>query len=504
MKPDEVAAKKLKLQQIEFRDDLIINKMKRLYISETKNKIGENVLLKGWIDTRRDHGKLIFIDLRDRSGAVQLVFSPAKEELRKIAEELRPEWVVEIEGLVKERPKAMLNTAIETGKIEIEVERIKVLNQSKTPPFDLAGDGYEINEETRLKYRYLDLRRRRLLNNLILRHKVIKYIRNFLDGEGFIEIETPILTKATPEGARDYVVPSRIYPGKFYALPQSPQQYKQLLMVAGIEKYFQIARCFRDEDTRGDRQPEFTQLDIEMSFASQEDILNLIEELYIKISEEVAGKKILQKPFPRFSYKSAMERFGDDKFDLRPAFAKATAGKQEKNPDILAFAWVTDFPLFEKTETKQIASSHHPFTAPKDEDIHFLESAKNEDLLKIRSWQHDLVCNGYEIAGGSVRITNPQIQTRIFEILGHGKEEIISKFGHLLTAFEYGVPPHGGIASGIERFLAILNREPNIREVMAFPKTGDGRDLMMEAPSEISEGQLKELNIFFKNNPQRS
>lgn len=464
--------------------------MDRIYTKDTINKIGKEILLKGWVDARRDHGKLIFIDLRDRSGIVQLVFSPRKEKTLKVAEGLRPEWVIEIEGLIKERPPAMFNPEIETGKIEIEVENIKILNSAKTPPFDLASDGYEINEETRLKYRYLDLRRKRLLNNLILRHKVIKYIRNFLDEKGFIEIETPILTKATPEGARDYVVPSRIYPGKFYALPQSPQQYKQLLMVAGIEKYFQIARCFRDEDTRGDRQPEFTQLDLEMSFSRQEDILNIIEELYIKIVEEVAGKKVLTKPFPRFTHKEAITKFGADKFDLRP----------EKDDNTLAFAWVLDFPLFEKTETKELTSSHHPFTAPKDEYISELFNSDNKkELLKIRSWQHDLVCNGYEVGGGSIRITDPKIQTRVFKVLGHTNEQIQKKFGHLLNAFQYGVPPHGGIAMGIDRFISILVNEPNIREVMAFPKTGDARDPMMDSPSEISKEQLKELNIQITN-----
>ena len=325
-----------------------------------------------------------------------------------------------------------------------------------------------------------------MLNTLILRHKVIKFIRDFLDTRGFLEIETPILTKATPEGARDYLVPSRVYPGNFYALPQSPQQYKQLLMVAGIEKYFQIARCFRDEDTRGDRQPEFTQLDLEMSFAPQEDILNLIEELYVKIAEEVVGKKVLEKPFPRFTHKEAAEKFGADKFDLR----------KTKDNNTLAFAWVLDFPLFEKTETKNFTSSHHPFTAPKDEYIEKLFNSDNKDeLLKIYSWQYDLVCNGYEVGGGSLRITDPKIQERVFEILGHSKEQIQKKFGHLLNAFQYGVPPHGGIALGIDRFIAILADEPNIREVIAYPKTGEGRDPMMESPTEAGEEQLKELGI---------
>jgi len=458
--------------------------IKRIPIIETTEKTGQLVKLNGWVHSRRDHGKIIFIDLRDKSGLIQIVFLPENKEIYQLANALRPEWVISLEGKVQNRPKGMENPKIPTGKIEVAVEKLEILNQAKTPPFEISEEK-EINEEVRLKYRYLDLRRERMKNNLILRHKVVKFIRDFMNDKGFLEIETPILTKATPEGARDYIVPSRIYPGKFYALPQSPQQYKQLLMVAGLEKYFQIARCFRDEDTRGDRQPEFTQLDIEMSFITQDDILNLIEELYIEIAEKVAHKKVLQKPFPKFTYKEAMEKFSDDKFDLR----------KEKDPDVLAFAWVVDFPLFEKTETKELTSSHHPFTAPKDGDLHLLKSNNPKDLLKIRSWQHDLVCNGYEVGGGSIRITNPKIQSRIFEILGHSKEEIHRKFGHLLTAFEYGVPPHGGIATGIDRLLSILADEPNIREIMAFPKTGDGRDLMMSAPNEVSPAQLKELRI---------
>ena len=461
--------------------------MIRTLITNAIDKINEPVLLKGWVDARRDHGKLIFIDLRDRSAVCQLVFIPQNETAYKIGETVRPEWVLEIEGIVKERPENMINPDIKTGTVEVEVKNVKVLSEAKTTPFEISGqNGYEVNEETRLRYRYLDLRRERMLNNLILRHKVIKFIRDFLDTRGFLEIETPILTKATPEGARDYLVPSRVYPGNFYALPQSPQQYKQLLMVAGIEKYFQIARCFRDEDTRGDRQPEFTQLDLEMSFAPQEDILNLIEELYVKIAEEVVGKKVLEKPFPRFTHKEAAEKFGADKFDLR----------KTKDNNTLAFAWVLDFPLFEKTETKNFTSSHHPFTAPKDEYIEKLFNSDNKDeLLKIYSWQYDLVCNGYEVGGGSLRITDPKIQERVFEILGHSKEQIQKKFGHLLNAFQYGVPPHGGIALGIDRFIAILADEPNIREVIAYPKTGEGRDPMMESPTEAGEEQLKELGI---------
>ena len=436
----------------------------------------------GWVAVRRDHGKLIFIDLRDRWGMVQVVFNPKDAELLKQADRLRSEWVVRIEGLVKNRPKAMENLELPTGKIEVEANKLEILAEAKTPPFAIDTDGHEIGEEHRLKYRYLDLRRTRMQKNLALRHRIINHIRNFLDNRSFVEVETPIITKATPEGARDFVIPSRLQPGKFYALPQSPQQYKQLLMVAGLEKYYQIARCYRDEDPRSDRAyGEFTQLDMEMSFVTQEEILALTEELMIEITEKVAGKKILQKPFPRFTHEEALKKFGADKFDLR----------KEKDPNVLAFAWVLDFPLFEKTETRELAPSHHPFTAPKDEDIPLLDT----DPLKVKSWQHDLVCNGFEVSGGSIRITNPEIQKKIFKILGHSEEEIKQKFGHLLEAFQYGVPPHGGIASGIERLLMVFADEENVREVTAFPKTGDGRDLMMDAPSELEEKQLKELHL---------
>lgn len=460
--------------------------MERIFIKEALEKIGKKIKLCGWIDARRDHGKLIFLDLVDKTGIIQLVFNPKNKDLLEIGDTLRPGDVIEVEGTLQMRPEAMFNPKIESGKVEMAVENLKILNKSETPPFDISSGGYEINEETRLKYRYLDLRRPRLKKNLEIRHKVLKFIRDFLTDKNFIEIETPILTKSTPEGARDYVVPSRLQQGQFYALPQSPQQYKQLLMVAGMEKYFQIARCFRDEDTRGDRQPEFTQLDIEMSFVKQDDILNLIEEMMIELTEKVLNKKVFKKPFPRIKYEEAIKKYKDDKFDLRESAAGGG-----KNPDVFAFAWVIDFPLFEQLKTKEINPSHHPFTAPKDEDIPLLD----KEPLKARSWQHDLVLNGFELGGGSIRISCAQIQKKIFEILGHSKTEIEEKFGHLLRAFEYGVPPHGGIALGIDRLMAIFLNEPNIREVIAFPKTGDGRDLMMSAPSDISSAQLKELGL---------
>ena len=457
--------------------------MERTLIEDTIKRIGEKARVCGWVDTVRSHGKLVFIDLRDRTGILQVVFSSDNEKFLVQAKELKPEWVIEIIGAIGQRPEKMINAEIATGKIEMSAEELKIFSKAKTPPFPINTDGYEINEEKRLKYRYLDIRRPRMQKNLRMRHNVVSLMRNFLKEKGFVEIETPILTKSTPEGARDFVVPSRLHPENFYALPQSPQQYKQLLMVGGMERYFQIAKCLRDEDPRADRQPEFTQLDIEMSFPTQEEILLLIEELYIKIVKELfPEKKIQQIPFPRLTHKEAMETYYSDKPDMR---------KDKNDPNELAFCFVIDWPLFEKTEEKQISSSHHPFTAPKDEDIALLD----KDPMKAKSWQHDLALNGSEIAGGSIRITDPEIQKKIFKILGHSDEEIQQKFGHLLGAFEYGVPPHGGVASGIDRFLAILLNEPNIREVIAFPKTGDFRSLMMDSPSPISEEQLRELHL---------
>jgi len=466
------------------------NKNMRTLIQDIVNKKGKEVLLKGWVDTRRDHGKLIFIDLRDRTGFCQVVFSP-KTEIYEQAKDLRGEWVVEITGQVNERPKGMENPKIPTGFMEVEARDLNILNQAKTLPIAIDDDGLEIGEDSRLKYRYLDLRRQRLQKNIRMRHQVVQFIRNFLTAEGFVEIETPILTKSTPEGARDYVVPSRLQAGKFYALPQSPQQYKQLLMVAGMERYFQIARCFRDEDTRGDRQPEFTQLDLEMSFPTQEEILGLIEKLYTEMVKKLFPEKhISQTPFPRLTHKEVMEKYESDKPDLR---------KNKSDSNELAFCFVVDFPMFEwKESEKRWDAVHHPFTKtqnPEDlPDKEFIGKLKKnpENFL---AHQYDFVCNGCEIAGGSIREHNPRILEAVFEIMGNEKEEIQKKFGHLLEAFEYGVPPHGGIAPGIDRFVMILMNESNIREVIAFPKTGDGRDLMMNAPSDIDRKQLKELHL---------
>lgn len=468
--------------------------MERIFINQLKDYKGEDVFLKGWVDTRRDHGKLIFIDLRDKSGLIQVVFSPTSLKYEE-AKKLRNEWVVEIKGKVNQRPKGMQNDKIENGDLEVEAIDLTILNSSEPLPIDISGDGYDIGEEHRLKYRYLDLRRSRLQRNLRKRHEVILFMRNYLDKNGFVEIETPILTKSTPEGARDYVVPSRLHHGKFYALPQSPQQYKQLLMVSSFERYFQIARCFRDEDTRGDRQPEFTQLDIEMSFPNQEQILNLIEDLYFNLMKNLFPEKKLtfSKPFPRLTYKEVMEKYQTDKPDLR---------KDKNDPNELAFAFVVDFPMFEWKETeKRWDAVHHPFTKAQNpsnlSEEDFIKYLK-ENPDKILAHQYDFVCNGYEIGGGSIREHNPHILQKTFEIMGNKSESIQEKFGHMLEAFQYGVPPHGGIATGIDRFIMILMNEPSIRETIAFPKTGDGRDLMMNAPSEIDDAQLKELGIEIK------
>ena len=459
--------------------------MQRFLISDTVKHIGEKVKISGWVNVRRAHGKILFIDIRDRSGVLQLVFIPSNKDAHQKAEILRPEWVISVEGQILKRPDNMINSKIETGQIEMSVESLEILSEAETLPFPIEDSGYEINEEIRMKYRYLDLRRERLKNNLVIRHKVNQFIRIFLDREGFTEIETPILTKSTPEGARDYIVPARTEPGKFYALPQSPQQYKQLLMVAGLEKYFQIAKCLRDEDPRGDRQPEFTQLDMEMSFVEEEDVIELNERLLISIVQNLfPEKKIQQIPFPRISYQEAMKKHKTDRPDIR---------KEKKDSNLLAFCWIVDFPFFEKTDNKKWTFTHNPFSATKKDFSEDLMEKKNID--KILTTQYDVVLNGFEIGGGSIRNHRPELLKKVFEIMGYKEDQIKQDFGHILEAFKFGAPPHGGIAWGLERFLAILRNEPNIREIIAFPKTGDGRDLMMDSPSEIDKKQLKELNI---------
>ena len=448
--------------------------MERTLALDCKGKVGQKVILFGWINTVRDHGKITFYDLRDASGIIQTV---TKKRFDVSAED-----VVKIEGVVTKRPQKLINPQIATGEIEVKVDSLTIIGKSETLPFPIDDLGLDIEETLRLKYRYLDLRRERLVTNLKLRHQMINFMRQFLTKRGFVEIETPILTKATPEGARDFIVPSRLQPGNFYALPQSPQQYKQLLMVAGFEKYFQIARCFRDEDPRTDRSyGEFSQLDLEMSFVNQEDILQLIEELFAEITEKVFKKKVYKFPFPRISHQEAIAKYQSDKFDLR----------EKKDPNVLAFAFIVNFPLFERTQNQPISPSHHPFTAPKDEDIPQLF----KDPMKVRSWQHDLVANGLEIGGGSIRITDPDIQRKIFKILGYRESEIEEKFGHLFGAFTYGVPPHGGIALGLERILMVATGEENTREVTAFPMTASGQTAVMDAPSKVDEKTLKELKL---------
>jgi len=581
-----------------------------------KRHTGARVSLAGWVDRRRDHGGLIFIDLRDREGVVQVVFNPeVSRACHEIASDLRNEYVIGVKGEVCLRPPGTENPRLPTGEIEVNALDLVVYNPSRTPPFYINED-VEVEESLRLRYRYLDLRRPRMLGNLFLRHRVVKYVRDFLDDRGFIEIETPILIKSTPEGARDYLVPSRLQAGSFYALPQSPQQLKQLLMVAGVEKYFQIARCFRDEDTRADRQPEHTQLDIEMSFVEQEDILKLMEELFTSMVETVKPELRLIKPFPRLTYSEAMERYGCDKPDLRfgleirdlsdiavqtefsvfrtsvaeggkvrgicapgcggysrnqleelnklvqGAGARGlltislgtsagsledltldmvksvaarylsleqvkemaqrcqanmgdllliVAGKPEvinpaldvlrreigrrlnlADPGVFAFAFIVDFPLFQKGEKEgRWEPMHHPFTAPRDEDIPLLDTEPD----KVHSKHYDIVCNGIELSSGSIRIHNREMQTKIFNLLGYSNEDAQARFGTLLEAFEYGAPPHGGIAPGIDRIVMLLAGEETIREVIAFPKNQSASDLTLGAPSPVTEEQLAELHL---------
>lgn len=461
--------------------------MTRTYIKDLELKKGEEVTIKGWIDVRRDQGKLIFFDFRDMTGKVQGVVLPGSVA-KEVAEKTRPEWVVEVKGKVNERPEKNRQTDKQNGNIELEVLEITVLNEAETLPFDIGTDTREVGEDVRMKYRYVDLRSDRMQRIFRMRSEVFSLARNYFRDSGFTEVETPILTKSTPEGARDYLVPSRLERGNFYALPQSPQQYKQLLMTAGIEKYFQFAKCMRDEDTRGDRQPEFTQLDVEMSFVEEEDIITMMESLLIKIVTTLyPEKRIQQIPFPRIPYAEAMSKYGIDRPDIR---------EDKNDPNLLAFCWVVDFPMFEKNDKGGWTFTHNPFSGCKKE--HQDNLMNKENIGDIIASQYDIVLNGFEIGGGSIRNHKPEMLKRVFEILGYSEEDINTKFGHMLKAFTLGTPPHGGIAWGMDRLMMLLHNEASIREVIAFPKTGEGKDFMMEAPSTVSAEQLIELGISIK------
>ncbi|MDD5749326.1 MAG: aspartate--tRNA ligase [Patescibacteria group bacterium] len=470
--------------------------MNRTKTIETVSQVGQPVLLQGWVNARRNMGKIIFLDLRDRWGLAQVVIVPQelKETDLELIKEIRPEFVLAIEGEVQKRGGKQINPDLPTGSVEILAKKISILSQAETPPFEIENEDRQANEELRLKYRYLDLRHQRMKNNLLARHKVFAYLRNWLTKNDFVEIQTPILSKSTPEGARDYLVPSRLHPGKFFALPQAPQQYKQLLMVAGMEKYFQIAPCFRDEDARADRSPgEFYQLDMEMSFVKQEDILNLVEKMFTSMVKELfPQKKITFDPWPRLDYDQVMAKYKTDKPDLRK-------DKNDKNE--LAFAWVLNFPLFmpQTDEDRFVGAgdiwgpAHNMFTAPKEEDITLLDS----DPGKVKSYQHDLVLNGFEVGGGAIRIHEMKIQEKVWNLIGFSDKQK-DQFKHYFEAFKYGVPPHGGIAPGLERLLMVLLGEKNLREVTAFPLTSDGRDPLLDSPASVDKKQLDELGIAIK------
>jgi len=458
--------------------------MQRTYIEDLATKVGQEALIRGYVDVRRDQGKLIFFDFRDMTGTVQGVILPNAKEAHEVGSRLRTEWVVEVRGKVNQRPEKNVQKDRQNGGIELEILSITVLNEAQTPPFDIHSDGREISEDVRLKYRYLDLRRPRMQKNIRLRSELVDKIRQFLFKQKFTEIETPYFTSTTPEGSRDFIVPSRMYPGKFFALPQSPQQYKQLLMSASFEKYFQIARCFRDEDLRADRGFEHTQIDMELSFVTKEDIMRLDEEMITSAFESM-GYKLKEKPFPRFTYTEAMKRFGADKFDLRT--------EEDKKNGVLAFAWVVDFPFFEKDKEGNWTFTHNPFSMPAPENLEWHLAGTHTG--EITTQQYDLVCNGFETGGGSVRAHKPDILRATFKTMGYADEQIDRDFGHMLSAFAFGTPPHGGIAHGIERLMMIMTGENELREVQSFPQTSSGRTAVMEAPSDVSEAQLKELGI---------
>lgn len=473
----------------------VMAKDERVLSSEAEKFAGEIVTIKGWVRIRRDHGKLIFLDVRDKDGIIQVVVNPQiSKAAYDVAQTLRAEFVVEISGTVNKRPENAVNKEIISGKVEVEATEIKILAKAETTPFDLTTDGLDVGEETRLKYRYLDLRRERLQKNLKLRSDYTQALRQALLKRQFVEIETPLLSKATMEGARDFVVPSRYQPGKFYALPQSPQQYKQLLMVAGFERYFQFPHCLRDEDPRADRGFEFTQLDLEMSFVERDEVISTVEEVMVE-SLKAVNAKLKSDKFPVFTYKEVMEKFGSDKFDLR--------SDEEKKEGTLAFAWVVDFPFFRPVNKAEISDkfdsksqwtfTHNPFSAPIPEHQGWL--LKGENVDKIIAAQYDLVCNGLEVGGGSIRAHTPELLAATYKIMGYSDEQIQQSIGHMLEAFSFGTPPHGGIALGLDRLVALLGQEASIKETMAFPMTATGRTSIMDAPAPIADEQLKELGL---------
>jgi len=457
--------------------------MERILIGELGKHIGEMVSISGWVDVRRDQGKMVFFDFRDRTGLVQGVVLSGSVAM-EIAKEIRNEYVVRIEGIVNKRPEKNVQTDRQNGDIELEIKGIEILNPSEAMPFDISGDTSGIDESVRAEYRYLDLRSKRMQKNMRVRSEFVRHCREYLFSKQFIEIETPLLTESTPEGSRDFVVPSRLQPGKFYALPQSPQQYKQLLMTAGFERYFQVARAVRDEDLRADRGFEHTQLDLEMSFVTKEDVMATVENMITTVVEAM-GYTIKQKPFPRISYKDAMTKYGADKFDLRT--------EEDKKNGILAYAWVVDFPFFKKTDEGDWTFTHNPFSMPIPE--HFDWLLKREHIGDILTTQYDLVCNGYESGGGSIRAHKPEILEAVYKVMGFDIEGLEERIGHILKAFRYGTPPHGGIALGIERNIMNLTGETMLREVQAFPMTRGGQTAVMKAPKLLTEKQLKELGL---------
>ena len=457
--------------------------MERIFIKDLETHVGETVLIKGWISVRRDQGKMVFFDFRDMTGTVQGLVTPGAAAM-ETAKNTARESVVAVTATVQARPGKNAQAGKQNGNIELLIQEIDVLSPAAVLPFEVNEDTAGIGEETRLTHRYLDLRSERMQRNIRLRSELVRRCREYLFAEQFTEIETPLLTESTPEGSRDFVVPSRLHPGKFYALPQSPQQYKQLLMAGGFERYFQLARAVRDEDLRADRGFEHTQIDIEMSFVTQEDVMQTVEKM-ITTAVEAMGFTIKEKPFPRFTYAEAMEKFGADKFDLRT--------EEDKANNVMAYAWVYKFPFFEKTAEGGWTFTHNPFSMPVPEHVEQLIAKK--DVGGILTTQYDLVCNGYEAGGGSIRAHKPEILKAAYEVMGYSEQEIQERIGHMLSAFGFGVPPHGGIALGVERLVMNLTGESHLREVQAFPMTRGGQTSVMKAPKDLTAAQLAELGI---------